>query len=175
MKTLIPAFAAITLAASTSAFAQVTPPVTSQSPPEVIQNQPTTPPADPGMLGKNDSTSNANESAQKNESAQNKSDGMHDKAARSAGSSGPMLTDAQAQAWINKPVYSSDNRNLGEVAAIKRDTAGNVTEIHADIGGFLGIGETRVRVLPDQFKLGDERIVLNVDGDASKQLPKIDK
>ncbi|MFN3869739.1 MAG: PRC-barrel domain-containing protein [Hyphomicrobiaceae bacterium] len=154
MNKLIPALAAITFAASTSAFAQVSPPVTNQAPAEAIQNQPTTPPADGGMLNKSDSTMSLDKSAQ---------------------SGAPMLTDEQAQAWINKPVYSSDDRNLGEVAAIKRDSAGYVTEIHADVGGFLGIGETRVRILPDQFKLGTDRVVLNVTGDASKDLPKLQK
>lgn len=161
MNKLIPALAAITFVASTSAFAQVSPPVTNQTPPEVIQNQPTTPPADDSMLNKNESTLNKSDSTMSLD--------------KSAQSNGPMLTDEQAQAWINKPVYSSDESNVGEVAAIKRDTAGYVTEIHADIGGFLGIGETRVRVLPAQFKLGDDRVMLNLTGEASKALPKLQK
>lgn len=85
------------------------------------------------------------------------------------------LTDAQAKAWINKTVYSSDNKNLGEVAAFARDASGKVTEMHADIGGFLGIGETRVRVMPDQFKLDNDHIVLNVTAAEAKALPAIKK
>ena len=48
-------------------------------------------------------------------------------------------------------------------------------ELHADIGGFLGIGETRVRVLPTQFKLVNDRVVLSVGSAEAKSLPHIAK
>lgn len=87
----------------------------------------------------------------------------------------PALTDQQAKDWINKIVYSSDNANVGEVAAFARDATGRVTEMHADIGGFLGIGETRVRVMPAQFRLMGDRVVLNLNAEQIKSLPKIPK
>ncbi len=85
------------------------------------------------------------------------------------------LTDAQASEWVDKTVYSSDAKNVGEVAAIQRDTSGKVTEMHADIGGFLGLGETRVRLMPSQFKLENDRIVLNLNSEQVRALPKIAK
>ncbi len=88
---------------------------------------------------------------------------------------GVVMTDEQARNWVSKTVYSSDAKNVGEVAAVQRDSSGKVTEIHADIGGFLGIGETRVRVAPGQFKVVDDRIVLNMTADQAKTLPKIAK
>ena len=88
---------------------------------------------------------------------------------------GMMLTDAQAKSWINKSVYSSDNKNLGEVAAFARDSSGKVTEMHADIGGFLGIGESRVRLMPNQFKLENDRVMLNMTAEQAKALPHIAK
>jgi hypothetical protein len=94
----------------------------------------------------------------------------------SAGSvSTPVLTEDQAKAWINKPVYSSDNKNLGEVAAFAREPSGKVTEMHADIGGFLGLGETRVRVMPAQFKLAGDRVIVNMTAEQAKALPKLPK
>ena len=87
----------------------------------------------------------------------------------------PMMTDAEAKNWVNKTVYSSDGKNLGEVAAILRDSSGHVTELHADIGGFLGLGETRVKVLPDQFKVSSDRVILNIAGDQAKNLPHLEK
>lgn len=90
-------------------------------------------------------------------------------------SAGLMMTDAEAKAWINKVVYSSDGTNLGEVAGILRDNSGHITELHADIGGFLGLGETRVRVAPSDFKLDKDRVVLNIPADQAKTLPKIEK
>lgn len=83
------------------------------------------------------------------------------------------LTDEQANSWVDKVVYSSDAKNVGEVAAIQRDAAGKVTELHADIGGFLGLGETRVRVMPSQFKLENDRILLNMNSEQVRALPKI--
>ena len=87
----------------------------------------------------------------------------------------PMMTDAEAKNWVNKTVYSSDGKNLGEVAAILRDSSGHVTELHADIGGFLGLGETRVKVLPEQFKVSSDRVILNIAGDQAKNLPHLEK
>lgn len=52
--------------------------------------------------------------------------------------------------------------------------SGKVTEMHADIGGFLGLGETRVRVLPSQFKLMDDRVVLSITAERAKTLPKVE-
>ena len=88
---------------------------------------------------------------------------------------GPTLTDSEAKALVDKIVYSSDNKNLGEVAAILRDPSGHVTELHADVGGFLGFGETRVRVMPDQFRVDNGKVVLNVTADQAKKLPQIAK
>lgn len=85
------------------------------------------------------------------------------------------LSDAEAKTWIDKVVYSSDNKNVGEVAAFKRDADGTVQELHADVGGFLGIGETRVRLMPHQFTLQGDRVTLNMTSEEIKSLPKIEK
>lgn len=84
-----------------------------------------------------------------------------------------ILTDAQAKNWVDKRVYSSDGRDIGEVVSFTRDAAGNVTDMHADIGGFLGIGETRVRVMPGQFSLSGDRVMLNLTAEQAKALPKV--
>lgn len=88
---------------------------------------------------------------------------------------GVTLNDQQAKEWIDKAVYSSDATKLGEVAAFARDSSGKVTEMHADVGGFLGFGETRVRLMPAQFKLMTDRVVLSMTADQAKTLPKIPK
>ena len=86
-----------------------------------------------------------------------------------------VLTEDQAKAWVGKTVYSSDGKNLGEVAAFARDANGRIMEMHADIGGFLGIGETRVRILPAQFSVGADRIVVSMTAEQAKTLPPIPK
>ena len=83
------------------------------------------------------------------------------------------LTDAQAKGWIDKVVYGSDGKKVGEVAAFARDDSGKVTEMHADIGGFLGMGQTRVRVMRSQFKLIDDRAVLSLTAEQAKTLPRV--
>ena len=88
---------------------------------------------------------------------------------------GLVLTEAQANAWIKKAVYSSDGKNVGEVTALKRDASGKVAELQAGIGGFIGIGETQVRVMPAQFKLENDRVVLSLTAEQVKTLPKIAK
>lgn len=85
------------------------------------------------------------------------------------------LTESEAKQWIDKVVYSSDGRNLGEVAAFKREMDGRVTEMHADLGGFMGLGESRVLLSPAQFRVDGDRIVLNMTADQAKALPVIPK
>ena len=85
------------------------------------------------------------------------------------------MTDEEAKSWIDKPVFSSDGKELGEVAGFKRAPDNTVLEMHADIGGLLGIGETRVRVTPAQFELLQDRVVLNLTQERAKALPKVKK
>ncbi|MEZ5816928.1 MAG: PRC-barrel domain-containing protein [Hyphomicrobiaceae bacterium] len=85
------------------------------------------------------------------------------------------MTEAEAKKWVDKTVYSSDNKNVGEVAVIKRDASGKVTELDADIGGFLGIGSKRVMLMPSQFKLSGDRVELSLTAEQVKALPQVKK
>jgi hypothetical protein len=76
-----------------------------------------------------------------------------------AGEAEVTLTEEQANSWIDKPVFSSDGKEVGEVAAFKRAADNSVLEMYADIGGILGIGETRVSLTPAQFKLQTDRVL----------------
>lgn len=83
------------------------------------------------------------------------------------------LSEQEAKTWVGKPVYSSDGVNIGEVADFQRDTDNSVIGMHADIGGFLGLGETRVNVTPAQFKLNGDRVVLDLTAEQANDLPKV--
>jgi hypothetical protein len=86
------------------------------------------------------------------------------------------VTEAAAKDWIGRPVYSSDNKRLGEIAALQRGPDDKVSELSADIGGFLGFGETRVRVTADQIKeVKDDSLVLTLTEAEAKALPAIEK
>jgi hypothetical protein len=147
MQNLIPAIVAASLMGSVAAFAQTTPP---------------TPPASQG--------SSAAEKTSENPAGDRCVQSQEGCATQ------PLfitLTDAQAKGWIDKVVYDSDGKKFGEVAAFARDGSGKVTEMHADIGGFLGLGQTRVRVMPSQFKLIDDRAVLSLTAEQAKTLPRV--
>jgi hypothetical protein len=85
------------------------------------------------------------------------------------------ITAQEAEAWVGKPVYSSDGKKLGEVATILRTADNKITELRADIGGFLGMGEHRIALPATQFALQNDRVVLGVSAEAAKQLPKVAK
>jgi hypothetical protein len=87
---------------------------------------------------------------------------------------GIVLTADEAKAWVDKPVYSNDGKKIGEVVAFARGTDNVVTEMHADIGGFLGLGETRVRLMPAQFALKGDRVNIEMTAAQAKDLPKVE-
>ena len=86
-----------------------------------------------------------------------------------------MLTADEAKEWVGKPVYSSDNEKIGYVAAFARAADNSVTEMHIDIGGVLGLGETRVKLTPAQFKMQGDRVVLDVTAADANDLPEATK
>ena len=58
----------------------------------------------------------------------------------------------EAKNWMGRPVYSSDNKKVGEITEITRDPDNKVTEVYIDTGSFLGIGATRYRVTSEQIQ-----------------------
>jgi hypothetical protein len=83
------------------------------------------------------------------------------------------LTEDLANSWIDKRVFSVDGKELGEVAGFKRAADNTVIEMYADIGGLLGIGETRVSVTPEQFHLRKDRVDLTLTEEQANALPKV--
>jgi hypothetical protein len=68
--------------------------------------------------------------------------------------------------WVGRSVYSSDGKSLGEVAKL------NGSDIYVDIGGLLGIGETRALIKSDQVQdVQNDRIVLKLTEAEAKSLP----
>ncbi len=86
-----------------------------------------------------------------------------------------VLTEQEAKAWVDKPVYSSDGKKLGEVAAFLQSADGKIIELRADIGGFLGMGEHRIALPAAEFGLQSDRVVLSLTAAAAKELPKVAK
>ena len=84
------------------------------------------------------------------------------------------LTDDQVKIWIGKSVYSSDGKQVGEIADFKRGPDNKVTELHIDIGGFLGLGQTRVRATSDKLQeVKEDRMILNLSEADANSLPRV--
>jgi hypothetical protein len=83
------------------------------------------------------------------------------------------LTQQEAEDWIGKPVYSRDGKDLGEVAAFTRGDDNSVMEMLADIGGFLGFGQHRISLTPEQFALNDDRATLVMSSVEANKLPAV--
>jgi PRC-barrel domain protein len=85
------------------------------------------------------------------------------------------VTDEEADKWLGRAVYSSDGNELGEVVSLQRDPDGFLKQVKADIGGFLGFGETRILIGPDQIKdVTEDRMVLTLTEAEAQELPAID-
>jgi sporulation protein YlmC with PRC-barrel domain len=87
-----------------------------------------------------------------------------------------VVTEEAKKEWIGKSVYSSDGADLGDVADLKTGPDNKLTEFYADIGGFLGLGTTRVIVGSDKIQeVKDDRIVLNLKKADAQGLPRHDE
>lgn len=155
MKKSIPFIAALAMSAAIPALAQTTAPQPAQPPASSPSKTPSTVPATPPAAMPASPSSNT--------------------ATTGSVSRDVVLTEAEAKKWIDKVIYSSDGANLGEVASFARDAAGHVTEMHADLGGLMGIGEKRVRIMPSQFRLDADRVTLNLTKEQAKNLPQVTK
>jgi hypothetical protein len=70
------------------------------------------------------------------------------------------------QNWVGRYVYSSDNKDLGKIAAV------STNEVGFDMGGFLGIGATRKHVAAEQIgSVQNDRIVLRMTKAEAEKLP----
>jgi hypothetical protein len=75
--------------------------------------------------------------------------------------------------WMGRPVYSSDNKKVGEIIEIKRGPDDNVTDAYIDTGTFLGIGGTRYRVTSDQIQeVRPDGLVLTLKESEVKSVPQ---
>ena len=76
---------------------------------------------------------------------------------------------------LKRQFYSSDGKKLGEVAAILRTADNKITELRADLGGFLGIGQHQIALPAARFALHNDRVVLDLTAAQAKELPKVAK
>ena len=77
---------------------------------------------------------------------------------------------AQQSPLIGLPIYSSDKQKVGKVTSVDVDAGGKVTDIKAEINGFLGMSSGTVGMGADEFKQEGDRIVITKTADQVRGL-----
>ena len=89
-----------------------------------------------------------------------------------ANTAAAVSTSLAYQEWIGRSVESSDGQSLGQVSGLNED---DQNEFYVDLGGFLALGETRVRVSSDEVReVNDDLIVLRLTEAEARNLPPAD-
>ncbi len=78
-----------------------------------------------------------------------------------------------AEMMIGKPLLDTVGDKVGTVADVVRDGGGNVTEIHADVGGILGIATTRVTIPARQVTIDGEAMRVSLSKDQIEAQPEV--
>ncbi len=81
---------------------------------------------------------------------------------------------ARTDALIGAPVYDAKGDEVGEVSAVFSNADGDLEEVTADVGGFLGLGEKRVRLDSSQFTEVEDGLRVSMEADQIKALPTAD-
>jgi Golgi apparatus protein 1 len=70
------------------------------------------------------------------------------------------------------PVYSADDKNVGQVVEVTRGPDGKVESIQIAVGRWLGIGDRVVTISADDFDQLADRIRLRLAGEEVRALPE---
>jgi sporulation protein YlmC with PRC-barrel domain len=84
-----------------------------------------------------------------------------------------VVTESELASWTNKPVYSSDNKRVGEIAQLIRNPEDRVTDIYMDAEATMGLGAERYHITADQVReVKPDGIVLSLTETEVKQMEK---
>ena len=70
------------------------------------------------------------------------------------------------------PVFSSDGKNLGQVAQVERGPDGKIQSVQIQIGRLLGIGEKTITIDGSKLEQLQDRIRLMMSSDQVRSLPE---
>ena len=70
------------------------------------------------------------------------------------------------------PVYSADDKNVGQIVEVTRGPDGKIQSIEVAVGRWLGIGDRVVRVTADDFERMADRIKLRLAGEEVRAMPE---
>jgi sporulation protein YlmC with PRC-barrel domain len=69
------------------------------------------------------------------------------------------------------PVYSADNKNLGQVVEVTRDSDGKIKAIQVQVGRMLGLGDKVVTIEANKIEQLANQIRLRLGADEVRSLP----
>ena len=70
------------------------------------------------------------------------------------------------------PVFSADDKNIGEVVEVTRGPDGKVKSIQVAVGRWLGLGDRVVTISADDFERLADRIRLRLAGEEVRAMPE---
>ena len=82
------------------------------------------------------------------------------------------LQPNEARSLVDKPVYGSDGKKIGEINNVLIGKDGRARAAVIDVGGFLGVGEKKVAVDWKQLNISGDRIVVGMTKDQAKAAPE---
>jgi len=80
---------------------------------------------------------------------------------------------ADAKKLIGRNIKNANNDTIGEIESVYINADGKVDSVIAGVGGFLGVGERRVRLAWKDLQISDngEKVVVNMTKDQLKAMP----
>jgi sporulation protein YlmC with PRC-barrel domain len=82
------------------------------------------------------------------------------------------LQPNQARSLIDKPVYGSDGKKIGDINNVLIGKDGRARAAVIDFGGFLGVGEKKVAVDWGKLKINGDRVMVGMTKDEAKAAPE---
>ena len=84
----------------------------------------------------------------------------------------PAAGGAGARDLAGVPVYSADDKNVGQVVEVTRGPDGKVESIQVAVGRWLGIGDRVVTITANDFDQLADRIRLRLAGEEVRAMPE---
>jgi hypothetical protein len=83
------------------------------------------------------------------------------------------LTAEDAKGWTGKPVFSSDNKEIGKVTRLESSADNKATQLRADIGAASGSGQHPIILPATRFSLEQGKVVLDMTAAQASKLPQM--
>lgn len=81
-----------------------------------------------------------------------------------------------AEEWIGNPVVAADGEEVAVVTEVVTDTSGAVEEVHARVGGFLGMFTDTVVIPVARIILEEDgRLIAEMSADEIQSAPRVEE